>query len=241
MPQATTSSNTVIAPVYNLADNFSWTKHDHNLLAVDIRFISNRSSSNALSYSNASGTFQYLNPGTIAGSGGPFDPAAYGYPSVRSFLTERDYNQDLMYLWASSTLSNVTRITYTKSGNRRSPPTLPSRLIDWNEFEFCCDRDSWTMRKGLTLTYGLRYSYLQVPAETSGNQVGVCLLSGAVRLAQGEFSRHSVCKSGARQLAATGINPPAAQANSGFLSVGDTTSSPTTGRRTSWILDRGSR
>ena len=30
----------------------------------------------------------------------------------------------------------------------------------------------------LTLTYGLRYSYLQVPAETSGTQVGTCQFSG---------------------------------------------------------------
>ena len=176
MPQATTSSNSVIAPVYNLADNFTWTKHGHSLsTGTDIRFISDRSSSNALSYSNASGTFQYLNPGTIAGSGGPFDPAAYGYPSVAG-PNRADYNQDLMAIVGIINVGNVT-YNYTKSGAPLPANAPVSRNYRWNEYEFY-GKDSWNVRKGLTLTYGLRYSYLQVPAETSGNQVGVCLLSG---------------------------------------------------------------
>ena len=81
--QATTSSNYTITPVYNLVDNLSWTKRNHNLaFGTNIRFIDDRSSSNQLSYSNATGTYQYLNPGTIAGSGGAFDPEAFGYPTV---------------------------------------------------------------------------------------------------------------------------------------------------------------
>jgi hypothetical protein len=47
---ATTSSTSTIVPVYNLADNLTWTKHDHNLsFGTNIRFISNSSSSNATS------------------------------------------------------------------------------------------------------------------------------------------------------------------------------------------------
>lgn len=82
---AHSSTDSTIVPVYNLADNFTWNKHNHNFaFGTNIRFISDKSSSNSLSYSNASGTYQYLNPAAIAGSKGPFDPAAYGFPAVDS-------------------------------------------------------------------------------------------------------------------------------------------------------------
>ena len=198
-PQAYTSSNSVIAPIYNLADNFSWTKHGHNLSAgTDIRFISDRSSSNALSYANATGTFQYLNPGTIAGSGGPFDPAAYGYPAVAG-PDRGNYNQDLMGIVGIINVGNVT-YNYTKSGTPLPANAFVTRDYRWNEYEFY-GQDSWTARKGLTLTYGLRYSYLGVPAETSGNQVGVCLLAGTA-CAPGNFSLTQFVNTSARLAAA---------------------------------------
>ena len=49
----------------------------------------------------------------------------------------------------------------------------------WNEYEFYA-QDTWKILSNLTLTYGLRYSYLQAPAETSGTQVGTCQFSGSV-------------------------------------------------------------
>lgn len=60
------------------------------------------------------------------------------------------------------------------------------RNYRWNEYEFYA-QDSWKATKDLTLTYGLRYSYQQVPAETSGNQVSVCQLVGT-SCAPGNFS-----------------------------------------------------
>jgi hypothetical protein len=205
-PQAYTSSNSTIAPVYNLADNLTWTKHGHNLsFGTNIRFISDRSSSNALSYPNASGTFQYLNPGTIAGSGGAFDPPVYGFPAVAG-SGRADYNQDLMGLVGIVNVGNIT-YNYTKTGTALPVGTPVTRNYRWNEYEFY-GQDSWTARKGLTLTYGLHYSYLQVPAETSGNQVGVCLLQGTA-CAPGHFSLSQfVNESG--QLAAAGQSPSGA-------------------------------
>jgi hypothetical protein len=182
---AHTSSNFTITPVYNVADNFSWTKHTHNFaFGTNLRFIDNRSSSNSLSYANASGTYQYLNPGTIAGSGGPFDPAVYGYPDVPGHYRS-DYNSSLMGIVG---VINVGNITYnnTKNGTTLPVGTPVSRDYRWNEYEFYA-QDTWKALKNLSITYGLRYSYLQVPAETSGTQVGVCRITGSA-CAPGAFS-----------------------------------------------------
>jgi hypothetical protein len=182
---ATTSSSSTVVPVYNLTDNLSWTKHGHDLaFGTDIRFISNGSSSNALSYSNATGTYQYLNPGSIAGSGGAFDPAAYGFPDVAG-NGRSNYDVAVMGLVGIINLGNVT-YNNTKEGTSLAVGAPVKRKYRWNEYEGYV-QDSWNAFKNLTLTYGLRYSYQQVPAETSGNEVGVCLLAGA-SCAPGKFS-----------------------------------------------------
>ena len=199
--QAHTSSDLTIVPVYNVADNLTWTKHDHNLaFGTNLRFISNKSSSNALSYANASGTYQYLNPGTIAGSGGAFDPdVTAGLPAVPSKY-KTDYNSAIMGLIGIVNLGNVT-YNNTKNGTTLPAGAPVTRNYRWNEYEFYA-QDTWRATKDLTLTYGLRYSYLQVPAETSGNQVGVCQAVGT-SCASGDFSLTKFVNQSA-QLAATG-------------------------------------
>lgn len=196
---ATTSSTTRVVPVYNLTDNLSWTKHGHNLaFGINFRFITNGSSSNALSYPNASGTYQYLNPGTIAGSKGAFDPTVSGFPEVLGSW-KSNYNKAIMGLVG---IVNVGNITYnnTKDGTSLPQGTPVKRNYRWNEYEGYV-QDSWNAAKGLTLTYGVRYSYLQVPAETSGNQVGVCKLSGN-GCASGNFSLTDYVNDSARLAAA---------------------------------------
>ncbi|HEU5339683.1 TonB-dependent receptor [Edaphobacter sp.] len=179
------SSHSAMTPVYNLADNLTWTKGGHNIaFGTNIRFISNRSSSNSLSYSNATGTYQYLNPAAIAGGGGPFDPGAFGFPDVANKF-KGPYNSALMGLVG---IINVGNITYnnTKDGKVLPVGTPVVRNYRWNEYEFY-GQDTWKATRNLSLTYGLRYSYLQTPAETSGNQVGVCVLTGDA-CASGNFS-----------------------------------------------------
>jgi hypothetical protein len=182
---ATTSSSSTVVPVYDLNDNLSWTKHSHNFaFGTNIRFITNGSLSNALSYSNATGTYQYLDPGSISGSGGAFDPAAYGFPEVAGD-GKSNYDEAVMGLIG---IINVGNITYnnTKAGTSLPAGAPVVRNYRWNEYEGYV-QDSWNAIKNLTLTYGLRYSYQQVPAETSGNEVGVCLLAGTA-CASGNFS-----------------------------------------------------
>lgn len=181
----TTSSNSTIAPIYNLVDNLTWTKHNHNLaFGTNVRFIETRTSSNALSYANATGTYQYLNPQAIAGSSGPFDPGAFGHPAVASQY-RGNYNGSLMGIAGIINVGNITYNT-TKDGSTLPEGAPVSRDYRWNEYEFYA-QDSWKALSTLTLTFGLRYSYLQVPAETSGTQVGVCQIIGNA-CAPGNFS-----------------------------------------------------
>ncbi len=225
----TTSSNSTIAPVYNLADNLSWTKHSHNLaLGTNIRFIESRTSSNALSYSHATGTYQYLSPATLANSGGAFDPSAFGFPDVaRSYVS--NYNTGAMGIVGIINQGNVTYNT-TKDGSTLPVGAPVARDYRWNEYEFYV-QDSWKALSNLTLTYGLRYSYLQVPAETSGTQVGICQIVGD-GCAPGKFSLSEYVNKRS-QLAAAG------QASSGAGDVGFPLNGRYNGKPDYWTPQKG--
>lgn len=73
--------------------------------------------------------------------------------------------------------------------------------LSWNEYEFYA-QDSWKATRNLNFIYGLRYSYLQVPAETSGTQVGLCQIVNNA-CAPGKFSLTKFVNQSA-QLAASG-------------------------------------
>lgn len=227
--QPTTASSSTIAPLYNLIDNLTWTKRGHDLaFGTNIRFISDRSSSNALSYSNASGTFQYLNPGTITGDGtAGFDPGPNGYPVVASGYGG-DYNTDVMGLIGIVNVGNITYNT-TKTGTDLPVGAPVTRDYRWNEYDMYA-QDTWKATRDLSITYGLHYTYLQVPAETSGNQVGVCILQGTT-CAPGDFSLTDWVNQSA-QLAAAG------QSVSGAGELGFPLSGRYNGKPDYWTPDK---
>ena len=68
---------------------------------------------------------------------------------------------------------------YNKTGSTLPVGAPLKRDYRWNEYEVYA-QDTWKILKNLTLTYGVRYSYLQAPAETSGTQVGTCQFSGSI-------------------------------------------------------------
>lgn len=170
-----------IIPVQNLADNLSWTKHDHNLaFGTNIRFLDDRRSSNAFSFPDGQMNQGWLTrSSTIANSGGPFDPPTYkyGFPTV-DVNFQNEYNNAIMDLIGTITEGDA-RYNYTKTGGTLAVGAPVTREYRWNEYEFY-GQDSWRMTSSLTLTYGLRYSYLQAPAEISGTQVSTCQYSGNV-------------------------------------------------------------
>jgi len=176
-PEATSPTSSTSVAVYNLVDNLSWTHRNHNFsFGTNMRFINDRGSSNATAFSNAGGVAIYL-PQSIAGSGGAFDPVAYWFPSVAR-QARNVYNNDLLDITGILTEGNVTYNT-TKTGGALPIGAPVVRDYRWNEYGFYA-QDSWKTTKNLTLTYGLRYSYQQAPAETTGTQVGVCqVVNGA--------------------------------------------------------------
>lgn len=177
-PTSVNRSTAFIIPVNNLADNFSWTKHDHNFaFGTNIRFIGDQRVSNAQSFPDGQMNQGWLTrSSTIANSQGPFDPEVYGYPAVDFSNYGNEYNAALMNVVGTITEGDAI-YNYTKTGSTVALGTPIKRNYRWNEYEFY-GQDTWRLRSSLTLTYGLRYSYLQAPAETSGTQVGTCQFSG---------------------------------------------------------------
>ena len=177
-PTSAKYSTSFIIPVQNLVDNLSWTKHDHNFsFGADVRFIDDQRSSNAQSFLDGQMNQGWLTrSSTIANSNGPFDPEVYGYPAVDFANYGNEYNSALMNIVVTISEGDAV-YNYTKTGSTLAVGAPLKREYRWNEYEFYA-QDTWRASKALTLTYGLRYSYLQAPAETSGTQVGTCQVSG---------------------------------------------------------------
>jgi Carboxypeptidase regulatory-like domain len=180
MPVATTRTITYIIPVQNIVDDVSWDKHTHNLqFGFNLRLIDDRRVSNANSFPDGQMNQGWLSNGsTVANSGGPFDPPVYGYPTVDFSNYGNEYNSALLGITGIITEGDAI-YNYNKQGTALAVGAPVKRDYGWKESEFYF-QDSWKARPDLTLTYGLRYSYLQSPAEKSGTQVGACMFSGSV-------------------------------------------------------------
>jgi hypothetical protein len=178
-PVSFSRSTSFIIPVKNLVDDVSWTKHNHNLsFGTNLRFIDDQRSSNAQSYPDGQMNQGWLTrSSTIANSHGPFDPQVYGFPAVDFSNYGNQYNDAIMNLVGTITEGDAV-YNYKKDGSTLALGAPLKRDYRWNEYEFYA-QDTWKALSNLTLTYGLRYSYLQAPAETSGTQVSTCHLSAA--------------------------------------------------------------
>ncbi|MGD0989051.1 MAG: TonB-dependent receptor [Candidatus Sulfotelmatobacter sp.] len=177
-PTAYTRSSSFIIPVNNLVDNMSWTEGVHSLqFGTNLRFIDDQQISTQNSYPSASGVIGWLHPGTIAGGDVPLDPEYSGYPTV-SNNSQSYYNDAISDVVGLLTQGNAI-YNYTKTGTALALGAPVKRDYRWHELEFY-GQDSWKTSANLTLTFGLRYSYQRVPAETSGAQVGPCVVSGSV-------------------------------------------------------------
>jgi Carboxypeptidase regulatory-like domain len=177
-PQSFSRSTSVIIPVQNIVDDVSWTKRTHNFqFGVNLRLIDDRRVSNANSFPDAQMNQGWLSNGsTVANSGGPFDPPVYGYPPVDFANYGNEYNSALLGLVGIITEGDAI-YNYDKQGTPLAVGAPVKRDYGWKEAEFYF-QDSWKATKNLTLTYGLRYSYLQPPAEKTGTQVSSCGVSG---------------------------------------------------------------
>ncbi len=163
----TTKSN---VPVHNLTDDLAWVKGKHTLgFGGNLRIVTSNRNSDANSFSFARSYNLWLNPTAfIAGTGSSLDPSAFGFPAVNSnFQTGYDWPVIALAGLLDSSFSNYN---ITKQGTALPPGTPALRHFRAHEFETYA-QDSWRVTSQLTLTYGVRYTLLQPPYETTGTQV----------------------------------------------------------------------
>ncbi len=177
-PQSDTRSTNVVVPVHNITDDFSWTKGKHTLsFGGNYRLINNERNSNAQSFSDGITNVGFLPSTGFAGKNTSFDPScdptlnsscSWSFPAV-------DHSSRNAYDFPMAALAGIiTEVDATyqrdKSGTDLPQGSFIKRHFRDNELEFYA-QDAWRIKSNLTLTYGLRYSLLQPPYETDGNQV----------------------------------------------------------------------
>ncbi|MGI9071560.1 MAG: carboxypeptidase regulatory-like domain-containing protein [Bryobacteraceae bacterium] len=174
-PVAFTRSNLYHIPVNNFLDDYSWTKGSHTMqFGANIRLIDGYHSNDIFSFPSANINLGWLLNSGIANRNVPFDPALAQFPPVSDGFG-REYDNIVMTLVGMVTEGNAI-YNYDKNGQPLAFGSPLLRDFRWNEYETYA-QDSWKITRNLTLTYGVRWTLLQAPAETHGTQVGPCVLN----------------------------------------------------------------
>jgi hypothetical protein len=169
-PTAETRSSVNIVPVNNIIDNFSIVKGKHNIeLGVNWRLIHQNRTSDANSFSSATTNpyWLYLNATTTIP-----DPASLG-GGVPTYGNQNDYEIALANLLGTVPQVNDIfnySISSATSGSLLADGAPISRHFKANEYEGFI-QDSWRILPNFTITAGLRYTLLQTPYETKGQEV----------------------------------------------------------------------
>ncbi|HKM68304.1 MAG TPA: TonB-dependent receptor [Candidatus Acidoferrum sp.] len=171
-------STNYVVPVHNIADDFSWTRGKHTIqFGVNWRYINDQIASNNNSFSDATTNAGWLPSSAVANTGGTLDPGAvangcttctWNFPSVASsFGTGYDF--PIMALVGPISEYDAY-YQLTKTGTLLPDGVIVNRHFRVNETDLYL-QDAWRIKPNLTMTVGLRYSLLQPPYETNGNQV----------------------------------------------------------------------
>jgi hypothetical protein len=168
-------SEYVNVPVNNFVDDITWTKGKHTLqFGTNLRLVHNNRAGNFENVSNAvTDPFSLDTNAGIANDGSSLDPGLAHhlglppYPLVDPGFGEL-YDFSAMGLAGIVTVSNAI-FNQDKTGTQIAPGALISRHFKAWEAEWYA-QDAWRVTPNLVLTAGLRYSLLQPPYETDGNQ-----------------------------------------------------------------------
>ena len=168
---AQTPSSHTLVPVHNLVDDLTWTRGAHTFqFGGNLRIINNIRNSNATSFFTAQTDSFWLLGSCIStcGNAGSLDPAAFGFPAVdSSFGPSYDFAVTALAGLVTTVGSNYN---LTKNLSPLTEGTAVSRHFRDHEVEFY-GQDTFHLKPNLTVTYGLRYTLLQPPYETTGTQV----------------------------------------------------------------------
>jgi hypothetical protein len=166
-PTAETRTTVASVPVNNIIDNFSLTKGKHNIQAgANWRLVHQNRVSDASSYS-----FGQTNPYWLADY--PPDPS-----SLDPALEPVDGGFQNSYLIAYANLVGTVpfitdqynyQLTSSTTGTLLGDGTPIARHFKANEYEGYV-QDAWRILPNFTVNFGVRYSLLQTPYETMGQE-----------------------------------------------------------------------
>jgi hypothetical protein len=163
---AETRNTIVSVPVNNVIDNLNFTKGRHSIeVGVNWRQVHQNRSSNSNSFNSATSNPYWL-------GGHPPSPSVVGLPGVDSGFSN---SYGIAYANLVGTIPQVTDVSnyYINSATSGTLQTDGAPLVRHfkaNEYEGFI-QDQWRIRPNLTITAGVRYTLLQTPYETSGQEV----------------------------------------------------------------------
>jgi hypothetical protein len=156
-------------PVKNYVDDLTKVLGAHTLqFGTNYRQVDNLRESNAQNFFSGETNVYWTNNSGIANTGSSLDPAAFGFPAVdSSFAASYDFAMAALVGLIPQVTANYE---LTKTLNLIPQGQLVPRHFRDHEYEFY-GQDQWRIKSNFTFTYGLRYSILQPPYETTGTQV----------------------------------------------------------------------
>src|SRR5262245_55524041 len=159
-PFASISSQDRFVLVPTIKDDLTWTKGKYTLtFGTVIKPIDSKS-----------GLVNDFNFPTIGLGGLTTTLNASLRPATIGGGAARTGNYDGAFAFLLGRYASVaTNFNYDVSGTAFAPGTGKKRDFKYNEYEFYT-QDSWKVRSGLTLTYGLRWQYYAAPYEDNGFQ-----------------------------------------------------------------------
>jgi hypothetical protein len=162
MDTATSESRSSLTttPVSNIVETLSWTKGSHSLsFGFNWRGISHSSVSDSNSYDGASTSATWFTGNAPEPADGPASHTDYkvAFGNIVGAIPERTNNYNY-------------QVDSASSGTALASGTPVGRHFKANEYEGYA-QDAWRIKPNLTLTLGLRYTILQTPWETNGQEV----------------------------------------------------------------------
>ena len=169
-PTAQTGTTQLHVPVNNITDTLTWNKGTHTFaFGGNWRSITNHHSSNTGSFDGASTTYEYANTADLP------VPAnmSSGFTNQWSLAWA-----DLMGVIPQ--LTNVYNYTITgpTTGTALAAGAPVTKNFHANEFEGYV-QDTWHVRPNLNVTLGVRYTVLQTPYETNGQEIAPTIQTDA--------------------------------------------------------------
>ncbi len=157
-------------PVKNLVDDLTKVVGSHSLqFGANYRDVNNIRESNAQNFfQGVTNVYWLASSGISNTTGASLNPATFGYPAVN---TDFEASYDFAMAALAGLIPQVdANYELNKNLQLIQEGALVPRHFRDNEYEMYA-QDQWRMSPNLTITYGLRYSILEPPYETTGTQV----------------------------------------------------------------------